>query len=71
MQKPGACQQRAEWVDGLVTEQCPVLWLDEYGQVVRAHLHLKQGILPHSGGWAEQPGILMQLVEVFSGNNHG
>jgi hypothetical protein len=42
-----------------------VLWLDEYAQVIRTHLHLEKGILPHSGGWAEQPAVLMQLVETF------
>jgi len=64
-QKPLACKQEAEWVNGLVTECCPVLWLEEYAQVVRAHIYLEKGILPHAGGWAEQPAILMQLVEVF------
>lgn len=53
-------------MDGLITDECPVLWLDEYATVVRAALHLKQGLLPHSGGWAEQPAILMQLAEIFN-----
>ena len=52
-------------MSGLVTECCPVLWLDEYAQVVRTHLYQDKGILPHSGGWAEQPAVLMQLAEVF------
>lgn len=67
-QKPLACKQQAEWVSGLVTECCPVLWLDDYTQVVRAHQYLDKGILPHSGGWAEQPAVLMQLVDVFGSN---
>lgn len=50
-----------------MTECCPVLWLDEYVQVVRAHLYLDKGILPHAGGWADQPAALMQLVEIFRG----
>ena len=52
-------------MDGLVTECCPVLWLDEYAQVVRTHLYLGKGILPHAGGWSEQPAVLMLLVEIF------
>ncbi|OGT05648.1 MAG: hypothetical protein A2143_01775 [Gallionellales bacterium RBG_16_57_15] len=60
-----ACKQEAEWVSGLVTECCPVLWLDEYAQVIRAHLYLEKGILPHANGWAEQPAVLMALAEIF------
>lgn len=52
-------------MSGLVTECCPVLWLDEYAPVVRTHLYLEKGILPHAGGWSEQPAVLMMLAEIF------
>lgn len=57
-------------MDGLVTEICPVLWLGEFAQVARAWLWSQKGILPHAGGWADQPAVLMQLVEKF-GNEAG
>lgn len=66
MQKPLACKREVEWVDGLVTEECPVLWLQELAHIARAYLFSEKGILPHTGGWADQPGVLMQLVERFS-----
>ena len=56
----------AEWVEGLVTEECPVLWLPEMMQVIHAHRYASQGILPHAGGWADQPAVLMQMVEHFN-----
>jgi hypothetical protein len=43
-----------------------VLWLEELTQVARGHLFMQKGILPHSGGWADQPAVLMQLIERFS-----
>lgn len=66
MQKPQACKQEAEWVEGLFTDECPVLWLQDYAQVARSHLFMQKGILPHDGGWADQPAVLMQLTETFS-----
>ena len=55
-------------MDGLVTECCPVLWIDEFATVIRTHIYLEKGILPHAGGWAEQPAVLMQLAETFKAN---
>lgn len=66
LQKPHACQKEAEWVEGLITEECPVLWLGEFWQVVRTHLYLEKGILPSDGGWSSQPAVLMQLTEIFT-----
>jgi hypothetical protein len=66
MQKPQACKREAEWVDGLITHECPVLWLSEYVSIIRAHMFLQKGALPHTGGWADQPAVLMQLTEKFT-----
>jgi hypothetical protein len=72
LQKPLACKHEAEWVDGLVTEECPVLWLQDFLPIIRAHLFMGKGILPHAGGWADQPAVLMQLTEKFSSEvKHG
>jgi len=66
MQKPRACRHEAEWVDGMVTEECPVLWIPQLSHVIRGHLFAEKGILPHAGGWADQPAVLMQLIEKFT-----
>lgn len=55
-------------MEKLVTECCPVLWLEEFDTVVRTHVYLEKGILPHGGGWAEQPAVLMGLAEIFRSN---
>ena len=34
---------------------------DEYATVVRAHVYLEKGLLPHSGGWAEQPAVRVRI----------
>jgi hypothetical protein len=65
LNKPHDCQHEAEWVDGLTSEQCPVLWLDKYSQVIKAYQYEERGILPHSGGWADQPALMMQMTEAF------
>lgn len=66
MQKPHACKHEAEWVDGLITAECPVLWLEDYAVIARAYLYQEKGFLPHAGGWADQPAVLMQLLEKFT-----
>jgi len=52
-----------EWVEGEHTE-CPVLIANENSDVFRAYNYAEKGILPHSGGWAEQPAVLMRLVNI-------
>jgi hypothetical protein len=52
-----------EWVEGYETE-CPVQWIAEYSLVFRAYNYSEQGILPHSGGWADQPAKLMDMIAI-------
>ena len=50
-----------EWVAGEITE-CPSKWFNEYALVFETHSYLDRGVLPHSGGWADQPAKLMMLA---------
>jgi len=52
-----------EWVDGHKTTECPVLWYPEFEVVFRGYEWLKLNKFPHGGGWADQPAVLMQLME--------
>jgi len=50
----------------MITECCPVLWQSEFAQVIHAHVWNDKGVLPHEGGWADQPAVLMGLAGIFS-----
>jgi len=58
------CHGEAEWITGEITDRCPLMWAAEFATVFDAARWLDKGVLPHSGGWAEQPAILMQLAQV-------
>jgi len=45
--------------------KCPVLFYAEFDHVFSAYKYHKEGILPHSGGWADQPANLMAFVEII------
>ncbi len=60
----GGCHGEAEWVDGEITDRCPMIWALEYHPVFEAANWMDQGVLPHSGGWADQPAALMALAKV-------
>ena len=40
--------------------------LEQYAHVARGHMYAQKGILPHAGGCADQPAIMMQLIELFT-----
>jgi len=60
----GGCHEKTEWVTGYVTDECPVMWINEYAVVFEAYNFMEKGFLPYRGGWAEQPAILMQYVDI-------
>lgn len=45
---------------------CPSIWHNEYADVFTAFDYLERNILPHSGGWADQPAKLMELVQIVA-----
>jgi len=56
-----------EWISGDFTLECPISHYRDYYRAVDAASHYRNGHLPHSGGWADQPAILMQLIGIFNG----
>jgi len=61
------CNQEAEWVDGLVTEKCPVVWVPEYTMLFRIYNASRdRAILPYSGGFMDQPAALMSAMDIIS-----
>jgi len=58
------CYGELEWVFGEITDRCPMIWAREYAIVFTAAAWMDRGVLPHSGGWADQPAVLMQLAQV-------
>jgi len=62
---PKVCHTVQEWVEGEETE-CPVLFINEYAEAFKARKMLEKGILPHSGGYAEQPALLMRCVNIIN-----
>lgn len=60
----GGCIEEAEWISGEVTDRCPIMWAQEFGVVFTAAAWLDRGVLPHAGGWADQPALLMSLAQV-------
>jgi len=51
----GGCHGSNEWVEGLVTEHCPVMTVNESGDLFSAYVWADRGFLPFSGGWCDQP----------------
>jgi len=43
-----------------------VLYLNEYAGAFKARKMLEKGLLPHSGGYAEQPARLMRCVDIIN-----
>jgi len=54
-----------DWLDMGEETKCPVLFYAEFNHVFSAYKYHKEGILPHSGGWADQPANLMAFVEII------
>jgi hypothetical protein len=52
-----------EWIQGLFDCVCPVVYLHEYHQVFEAFEWLERDrILPYSGGFLEQPFLIMEYI---------
>lgn len=41
-------------------------WIDEFYLVFKSVNLYEKGVLPFSGGWAEQPAKLMRFVEIVN-----
>ena len=55
-----------EWnqCEGIETEVCPVRFYDAAELAIAGHVFKRDGILPRSGGWQEQPALLMDGIEI-------
>jgi len=58
------CWGEAEWISGEITDRCPLMWARDYSVVFTAAHWLERGVLPHAGGWADQPAVLMELAGI-------
>jgi len=43
-----------------------VMWVDECAEAFDAYLWSEKGILPYSGGHAEQPALIMQAIDIVA-----
>jgi len=59
------CHGEAEWVTGVVTPCCPVMYQAEYSALFTAFLWSKRGCLPFTGGWLEQPAAVIAGLDVI------
>jgi len=66
----GGCHGMKEWVVGHETDVCPVMWINEYSSAFDAYLWSDKGMLPFRGGWADQPAMLMQCVDIISAEHN-
>jgi len=55
-----------EWVEG-IDSKCPAQDFDELGHAFETAHNLTNNILPHSGGYYDQPAKLMQYVKIIQG----
>jgi len=62
----GGCFGENEWIYGEITDRCPVMYIHEFTDVFLAFNHYQQGYLPHSGGWADQPALLMHYMSIVT-----
>jgi len=68
---PAVCNKEQEWVDEIISD-CPVKFINENPLLFHAVLYKESGVLPNSGGWAEQPAKLMKYIGyIVSEKNHG
>lgn len=54
-------------IDGHIETECPVQWYGELDVVFVAADHYNRGMMPHAGGWADQPAKLMRFVTIANG----
>lgn len=54
-----------EWVNDVISKTCPISHSAEFAAVVHSVTQSKRGHLPHSGGWADQPAVLMQMMDIY------
>ena len=48
------------------TTECPVLSYGELSIVFEAAKQYNKGVMPHSGGWADQPAKLMRFISIVN-----
>lgn len=67
MPQGGCAEDRPiEWIQGLFDYVCPVVYLHEYHQVFEAYEWFnKERILPYSGGFLEQPFLIMEYITLI------
>lgn len=64
-ERPCSESEAVEWVKGVTSRVCPVTYSREFGMVVFSVEQAKKNHLPHSGGWADQPAVLMELMNAY------
>jgi len=63
----GGCHGTAEWIDGEVTDQCPVGWQLDYNSAFEGYNWMEKGVMPSSGGWLDgQPAILLDAMDIIA-----
>lgn len=60
----GGCTEEAEYVDGIITDRCPVMWYADCSILFQSFNWMERGFLPFSGGWADQPALFMDALNV-------
>jgi len=61
----GGCHGTQEWVEGLVTDSCPVMYTVDYSFLFTSFVWVERGLLPFTGGWAEQPTNLIDGLDII------
>jgi len=59
------CSGEEEWVEGHVTNICPVRYVNEFANIFTAYVWASRGFLPYRGGWAEQPVDLITGLDIL------
>jgi len=63
----GGCMGDDMWVDDHETDRCPVMYYSEYAPIFSSYNAYKDGFLPISGGYLEQPANLMDCIDIVKG----
>jgi len=60
----GGCHGTNEWIEGIESDCCPVVYVGECSTVLSAAMWVDRGVLPAGGGYFDQPAHLIDLIDI-------
>lgn len=60
------CIETQEWIDGEITDRCPVMWVSEYNSGFEAYTWSEKGVMPLGDGWLREPAVFMEVISIIN-----